>query len=554
MPSLHADSLSFDVSSKKRGTKTLIDNISLDLPEGSFTCIIGPSGCGKSTLLKLLAGFNEPTEGEVHLAGYEVAHLKHDLPLTVGYLPQFASFHDELTVLEVLEDALALRLPNSVSHEHKEQWLKQVIDLTGTENVIHQSPATLSGGQLRRLALAEQLIGDPPFLFLDELTSGLDPHSEREIMWWLSDLVKKTKKTVLLVTHSLANLEACDHVVFLSTGKLIYSGVPSGILPYFQAPDMEHIYAQSDSYPAYEVTIGNLGEPEPLQTAKPPGGFSQLITLVKRQAVLFWRDRGQLILHGMLLITFPLLVAVFAYQGLPEVRELSMSLQNNIVEGLAEQLSYLKDSFELAALVSGVSMFQVILLALIGANNGAREIAKERGILFKELSAGLNPLSYLTSKFIFVAALSGLQSLWMTFFVRSVCNFPGDFVPQFIILFFITFAMSCTCLWFSAISKTPEKASLLAIYSVGLQLPLSGAVLALPELMTHITQPMIVSYWGWSGYLRTFEDFRHFDVVSESTKTDISTYAICITVLVIHVVVAYLLTWRALSKALDNDR
>jgi len=225
-----------------------------------------------------------------------------------------------------------------------------------------------------------------------------------------------------------------------------------------------------------------------------------------------------------------------------------MHHQSNIVKGLAEQLMYLKDSFELASLVSGVSMFQVILLALIGANNGAREIAKERDILFKELSAGLSPLSYLTSKFLFVGVLSALQSLWMTAFVRSVCHFPGDFMPQFMLLFLTTFAMSATCLWFSAISKTPERASLLAIYSVGLQLPLSGAVLALPELMTLITRPIIASYWGWSGYLRTFENFRHFDVVSESTKTEIATYGLSVTVLTLHVTVAFFLTWRSLSQ------
>ncbi len=548
MPALHAASLGYDVSSRKRGEKTLIDDVSLSLEEGSFTCIIGPSGCGKSTLLNLVAGLKEPTRGQVHLSGYEVTHLKNDLPLTIGFLPQFASFHNELTVLEVLNNAVSLRLSNSISKDQKTEWLQKVIELTGIGAVIHQSPGTLSGGQLRRLALAEQLIGDPPFLFLDELTSGLDPHSEREMMWWLSDLVKKTGKTVLLVTHSLANLDASDHVVFLSQGRLIYSGEPAGVLDYFQAPDMEHIYANSESYPAFVETLGDVGEPKALQTDRPPNGFSQFNTLVKRQALLLWRDKGQLVLHALLLFTFPLLVTVFIYKGLPEVRELSMQLQGNIVESLAEKLSYLKSSFELASLVSGISMFQVILLALTGANNGAREIAKERGILNKELSAGLNPLSYLTSKFLFVAVLSALQSFWMTVFVRSVCNFPGDFIPQFALLFLVTFSMSATCLWFSAISKTPERASLLAIYSVGLQLPLSGAVLALPQLMVYITRPIISSYWGWSGYLRTFQEFRHFDVVSESTKTDIASYGMSVTVLLFHITGAFCLTWFALSR------
>jgi ABC-type multidrug transport system ATPase subunit len=548
MVALHADSLSFSVSSKSGKQKTLIDNVSLELPEGSFTCVVGPSGCGKSTLLNLLAGIAAPTSGKVLLAGYEVSLLKDELPLTIGFLPQFASFHEELSVLEVLQYGLELRMPKSVSQDSKRQWLEKTIELTGISSVINQSPATLSGGQLRRLALAEQLLGDPPFLFLDELTSGLDPHSEREIMWWLSDLVKKTNKTVVLVTHSLANLEASDHVVFLNKGQLIYSGEPSQILSYFDAPDMEHIYANADSYSAYAYDCEQPSEPTSLQTARPPRAFSQLVTLLKRQSALFFRDKGQLILHGLLLITFPFLVAVFAYKGIPEVRELSTELQTNIVKDLADKLAYLKNSFGLASLVSGVSMFQVILLALIGANNGAREIAKERDILTKELRVGLNPLSYLISKFLFIGVLSLLQSFWMTFFVRAVCDFPGDFTSQFILLFLVTFAMSSTCLWFSSISKTPERASLLAIYSVGLQLPLSGAVLALPEIMTFITRPFIASYWGWSGYLRTFHDYRHYDIVAESTKTEIASYGACAAVLFLHVAITFILTWWALNK------
>lgn len=554
MSSILADSLMLTVPSRDgKGSKNLIDDISLHVQGGSFTCIVGPSGCGKSTLLKLLAGLGKPTQGKVKLAGYDVGHLKKSLPLTVGYLPQFASFHDELTVYEVLQNALQLRLPGTISTEEKNDWLNKVIELTGVGKVVNQSPATLSGGQLRRLALAEQLIGDPQFLFLDELTSGLDPHSEREIMWWLSDLVKSTGKTVLLVTHSLANLDACDNVAFLASGKMIYYGAPSGVLPYFNAPDMEHIYSESDSYLAFQIDLGEEEKSQALRTARPPGGLSQLPILMKRQFTLFVRDRGQLILHVLLLITFPLLVAVFAYRGLPEVRELSLTLQNNVVESLAEQLAYLKNSFELASLVSGVSMFQVILLALIGANNGAREIAKERSILIKELGSGLNTLSYLFSKYIFIGALSALQSFWMTLFVRSVCNFPGDFGPQFLILFLVTFAMSTTCLWFSAISKTPEKASLLAIYSVGLQLPLSGAVLALPDIITYLTRPFIASYWGWSGYLRTFESYRHFDVVSTSTKTAISSIDASIWVLLLHIIIAFVCTFIHLINKYNSQ-
>src|SRR5262249_2734629 len=149
-------------------------------------------------------------------------------------------------------------------------------------------------------------------------------------------------------------------------------------------------------------------------------------------------------------------------------------------------LSFIKDSFKSASLISGLAMFQVILLTLIGANNGAREIAKERAILAKELRAGLSSTAYVFVKFLQIAFLCLLQAFWMAWFVKTVCGFPGHLAEQFIVLFATTLAMSTTCLAISAGSPSPERASLLAIYLVGFQLPLSGAALALPEWLSTI--------------------------------------------------------------------
>jgi ABC transport system ATP-binding/permease protein len=232
------------------------------------------------------------------------------------------------------------------------------------------------------------------------------------------------------------------------------------------------------------------------------------------------------------------LVAVFALKGLPEVKRLSLHVQTNVVENLAERLQYLNESFQVSSLVGGLSMFQVILLTLMGANNAAREIAKERQVLTKELRAGLSPPAYLLTKVGQVFGFSLLQSVLMAGLVKILCGFPGEAMEQFFILFMATFAMSCTCLFFSAISNTPERASLLSIYLVGLQLPLSGAVLALPEWLKEVTRPFITGYWGWSGYLRTFENFRHFDIVKQVSKTDIASYKLSIIVLSLHVIVS----------------
>src|SRR5471030_1009408 len=190
--------------------KALLRNISIAVPEGSFLSIIGASGCGKSTLLKALAGIQPVSSGRIMLAGHPVETLRHQLPLAVGFLPQFGAFHGDLTVAEILDFAVALRLPSTVPKVTRDQWCEHIIDLARIRPLLHQKYRTLSGGQMRRMALAEELIGDPAFLFLDELTSGLDAYSEHELMVWLRELAHGLSKTVVLVTHAVSNLRLCD--------------------------------------------------------------------------------------------------------------------------------------------------------------------------------------------------------------------------------------------------------------------------------------------------------------------------------------------------------
>src|SRR5690606_23647360 len=123
------------------------------------------------------------------------------------------------------------------------------------------------------------------------------------------------------------------------------------------------------------------------------------------------------------------------------------------------------------------------------------------------------------------------------------CNFPGQALPQFVVLFLVTLTMSLTCLAVSAAMKTTEKASLVSIYFVGLQLPLSGAVLALPEWISGCTRPFIAAYWGWSGYLRTFIDSAHYDAVRQATDTTIATWPAALAVLLAHAALALGVTW-----------
>jgi len=530
---------------EKRREKTLLSNINIEVERGSFIAVIGASGCGKSTLVKSLAGLIAPSGGQILFEGQEVHELKEHLPLAVGYLPQFSAFHEKLTVAENLETATSLRLPRSVAPDRRTAWTQHITELARIAPLLPQEYRTLSGGQMRRMALAEELIGDPAFLLLDELTSGLDPFSDLEMMAWLRDLAHNMSKTVVLVTHATNNLHYCDAILFLHKGRLIHFGDYQALLDSHGVGSVAELFGiyqtqdvPAEGSPACGLIADAEGELLTIKSMPPPGGWVQFPTLLIRQAKLFLRDHSQLILHIALILTFPFLVAVFATSGLPQVRSQTLSLETNVLRTLQEQLFYLKESFQAASLISGLAMFQVILLTLIGANNGAREIAKERAILAKELRAGLSPSAYVGVKFLQIALLCAVQAFWMAWFVRTLCGFPGDLWDQFAILFATTLAMSTTCLAISAASPTPERASLLAIYLVGFQLPLSGAALALPEWLSTICRPFIAAYWGWSGYLQTFQDTRYFDIVRQSSATWVAPYPLGMAVLAAHVAVA----------------
>lgn len=531
----------------KRRTRTLLSDICFEVGQGKFIAVIGASGCGKSTLIKALAGLMTPSSGRILFAGRTAEDLNEHLPLAVGYLPQFGAFHEKLTVGENLDTAAALRLPQTVTKERRKAWMRHVTELARIEPFLSQEYRTLSGGQMRRMALAEELIGDPAFLLLDELTSGLDAFSDQEMMAWLQDLAHGMAKTVVLVTHSINNLHYCDAIMFLHKGQLVYYGDYQSLLDSHGVGSFAELFGiyqtQNVDLPVRTAPVGEAArEPEEgtpvIKSMPPPGGLVQFPTLLVRQARLFWRERSQIILHIALILTFPFLVAVFATSGLPQVSSQTLSLETNILRTLQEQLFYLRESFQAASLISGLAMFQVILLTLIGANNGAREIAKERNILAKESRAGLSPTGYVSVKFLQIALLCVVQAFWMAWFVKTVCGFPGSLLDQFAILFATTLAMSTTCLAISAASPSPERASLLAIYLVGFQLPLSGAALALPDWLNTICRPFIAAYWGWSGYLQTFRDTRYFEIVRQSRETWIAPYGLGLMILAFHVLVA----------------
>jgi len=518
----------------------LLHGLDLAFPPRHFGAIVGPSGCGKSTLLRAIAGLMEHHEGTLRWKGREVGP-DHDLdPSELGYVPQFSIFHEDLDVGEIVLNAVRLRR-GGLDPGAAQAAAAAVLGQSGLEAIAGRRARFLSGGQRRRLGLAMELVSEPALLLADEVTSGLDPKSEDAIVRLLRELADgPVPRLVLSVTHSLRHLDLYDSITVLHDGRVAYHGPPGGLLAHFQAATPEDVFpALADPPPGgWPGSPGLPAAPEPEAWPAPAAHASawrQFLVLLRRRWTLFFRERGQALLHFLLLAIFPCLVVLFATKGLPEIRNMSLAVESDVVKILAERLEFTAQLSQVGSLVSGLIMFQVILLSLMGANNGAREIAAERLIFEKEKLSGLRLLPSLAAKACFLAVLVVAQSAWMAVFVKTVCRLPGDALPQFALLALVNAAMTCGCLAISAWSRGAEQASLISVYMVGFQLPLSGAVLALPEPLGAIIRPLIPAYWSWSGFLQTLRETRFYDLVTAITSTPLSGFHLCIWILAVHI-------------------
>ena len=545
----------------------LLSSLSAWYPASHFGAILGPSGCGKSTLLKVIAGILPHTSGSIFWQGKDLEN--EDLPAhQLGYVPQFSCTQPRLSVQENL--FYGARLRQKGTRQEIGARVEQVMEETGLQDLQDRRAGVLSGGQLRRLSLAMELTTRPSLLLADEVTSGLDPKSEEEITELLSSLAREQGRLVLLVTHSLRHMESYDSITVLTDGHLAFSADPRDLTDYFRVKSPELIFPTLATQSGQEwanrwialpkpegLTSENiLGELESISIAEEkenslqlPSLLSQATTWLSRRIKIFLRDPAQVFLQLSLLLVFPAVVTLFAYRGLPEVRNMAMSSDTGVVEQLRDSLSFTIQSSRVGTLVSGLAMFQVILLALMGSNNSAREVVGDRAILEKEKLAGLRPGAALLGMGIFLSFLVLAQAGWMTLFVRAVCQFPGGLEAQFMPFLLVTGSITALCLAISSWTSSSEQASLGSLYLVGFQLPLSGAILALPDFLGVITRPWISAYWAWSGYLQTLKDTRFYDLVKSITETPLASFGVSLWILLIHLLMGLVLAYFGMRRS-----
>lgn len=232
-----------NISRVVKGNKKILDSVSLTINPSNLVAIIGGSGAGKSTFMNCINGFEPATSGSVLINSMDLIANYSVLKHIMGYVPQKDDLHDFLTVNNELGYTAKLRLSNDVSKDEIEKRVNDVMNIMGLSEHRTTLVKKLSGGQKKRVSIAMELVADPDIFFLDEPTSGLDPETETQLMKQLRYLATDMGKTIIVITHTLQNINLFDKIVFLAPGgKLCYYGTPQNAEKFFNVKTLTEAY------------------------------------------------------------------------------------------------------------------------------------------------------------------------------------------------------------------------------------------------------------------------------------------------------------------------
>ncbi|GAB2715156.1 FHA domain-containing protein [Kitasatospora kifunensis] len=470
----------------KGGKKILLNDVSFGVPEKSLVAVIGPSGSGKSTLLRALTGYRPADRGEVLYDGRNLYKQFAELRQRIGLVPQSEILHKELTVRTGLKYAARLRFPGDTEPAERQRRIDEVLYELRLDQRADNRITALSGGQQKRVSVALELLTKPSLIFLDEPTSGLDPGMDREVMQMLRGLADDGR-TILVVTHSVAELALCDRLLVMAPGgSVAYFGPPDEALHFFGYETWADVFQAFENYPEHDwagryrgsvhfqqysaevAAVSVQHAPvnhQPVQLTKPQSWGSQLWTLIRRYLSVIASDRGFLALSVLLPAVLGVVSTVVpATHGL---RPNPQGGSNN---------------------AAGTIMLVLAIGACFsGAANSVRELIKERAIYERERATGLSRSAYLMSKIIVLGIFSVLQGAIIAgvgFSTRALPtqglifkNAPAIEMAIGIIL--LSFASMMFGLVISALVKTAEKTMPLLVMFAIIQVVFTGCLFQL---------------------------------------------------------------------------
>ncbi len=474
--------------------KCLVDNVNIYAMGGELIAIIGPAGCGKTTLLNMLAGLLPESEGNVFINGEELYENYDRLSVNIGYVPQDDIVHRELTVYQSIYYTAWLRLPADTTKEERLKAVEDVLNelkLTEVRNVIVGYPGKkgISGGQRKKVNMAQEWITKPSIIFLDEPGTGLDPYGYREVM----ELLRKCAddgKIVLTITHNIENEADAlyfDKILVLARGKQIYFGPPREMFSFFGKDCVSKIFMELeqpsdvDKWQKKFLASGlarNLkqkigghsytpGDKNLSDTAKRISFTTQFNALFSRNITRKISDRAQTL---FLLLQAPIIGLI--------ISQLYTNL--NIV----------------------VLLLMVMSGIWFGLINSIREIIGERAIYQRERRANVKILPYLLSKFTVLGLLAFSQTIMLLLFVGlSVREIWGIF-PLLSVLVFLSIMVSIGFgLLISSIVNTQESAIAIMPIVIIVELIFAGGIKPLSEFSSVLKgiAHLIPSKWAMEG-------------------------------------------------------
>lgn len=541
---IDVENLSFVVtgSSSKRSVH-LLSGVSFRDRPGEFTSVIGPSGSGKSTLLGIVSGRSRPFSGHVNLNGRNLHQNFGALKEEIVVMPQAPALHESLTVRQTIRYVCQLRLPGDTAGEEMDKRTSEILSQVGLSDRAQTKVNQLSGGQLKRLGLACELSSDPSLLFLDEVTSGLDEHSDGEMMSLFRELADNGK-TIICVTHNLGHVESRCHNVLVLTkgGRVAFFGAPQKACNYFDVRKLADIYAILETRsPMQWATLFLKGQSKisPAGENSAPGvaweSETQSTSVMERLGVKPIRQTAVLTCRYVQLWLGDRM-ALSAMMGQAVLVTILPCIVFNSIPEAADTLEALTRKTEIRNLLflTGISCFW------LGANNSAKEIVKERRIYQRERDFNLVPEAYWASKIIVLGTIGILQASFLTISVSVLCALPGNITAIWATGLLLSFVGTNLGLAVSSCSRTEELAATLIPAVIIPQIILAGVVASLDSISLFFAKFFTTSFWGQKLSELAIPETDRLLADFEPT------WKLCVLVLVMHCLVFLLTTWLGL--------
>jgi ABC-2 type transport system ATP-binding protein len=211
-----------DRISKQFGDFTAVNQVSLSVPKGQVFGFLGPNGAGKSTTIRMMCGILTPTSGSGRVAGFDIGSQAELIKENIGYMSQRFSLYEDLTVEENIAFYAGVYRLSAEKRKQRTEW---VIEMAGLAERRNSNAGELSGGWRQRLALGCAILHEPPIVFLDEPTSGVDPLSRRKF-WQLIYTLAEKGVTVFVTTHYMDEAEYCNRLALIYQGEIVALGTP----------------------------------------------------------------------------------------------------------------------------------------------------------------------------------------------------------------------------------------------------------------------------------------------------------------------------------------